>query len=107
MSDEETKSIGVSSCISGDFEPIADDTSVGNKWSFSYNKSQNNITMGVNINTPAMLLDMTAQSLKSELLLDDINQLLHWLFQVKVVIQQQNPAKKLSSPKSEEPATKS
>ncbi|MCL1126098.1 hypothetical protein [Shewanella surugensis] len=88
MSDLDNTNIGVSSCVSGIFNPLKEDTSSGNTWAFCFNKNQNRISLNVTINTPAMLVDMSNQHLDAEFALGDINQLLVWLFQVKTSMQQ-------------------
>ncbi|WP_299494669.1 hypothetical protein [uncultured Shewanella sp.] len=87
MSDSENNTQGVSSCVSGLFKPLKEDTSNGNTWAFCFNKIQNQISLNVTINTPTMLVDMNNQHLEAPLALEDLNQLLVWLFQVKTSMQ--------------------
>ena len=81
--------IGVSSCMGGTFMPLKGDTSSGNQWSFCYDKSNQKVSLDVTINTPTMLVDINNQRLKAEFTLEDIQQLVIWLFQVKSTMQQQ------------------
>ncbi|WP_299011359.1 hypothetical protein [uncultured Shewanella sp.] len=79
---------GVSSCVSGEFTPLKEETSSHhNTWAFCFNKNQNQISLNVTINTPTMLVDMSNQHLEAPLTLEDLNQLLVWLFQVKTSMQ--------------------
>ncbi|WP_274688535.1 hypothetical protein [Spartinivicinus poritis] len=73
--------------MSGTFSSEKSD-SANNKWSFCYNKKQNTISLAVNISTPPLLVDNTCQSLQSKLTIEDINQLIYWLCQVKTAFQQ-------------------
>ncbi|WP_298769882.1 hypothetical protein [uncultured Shewanella sp.] len=88
MSDLQNNTKGVSSCVSGVFKPLKEETSSHNTWAFCFNKNQNLISVNVTINTPTMLVDMSNQHLEAPLALEDLNQLLVWLFQVKTSMQQ-------------------
>lgn len=106
MSVLEKSNIGVSSCVSGLFNPLKEDTSSGNTWAFCFNKNQNRISLDVTINTPTMLVDMSNQHLEAEFELDDINQLLMWLFQVKTSMQQaQRQAESTAASSNEKSST--
>lgn len=88
MSDLKNNTKGVSSCVSGVFKPLKEETSShNNTWAFCFNKNQNQISLNVTINTPTMLVDMSNQHLEAPLALEDLNQLLVWLFQVKTSMQ--------------------
>ena len=76
-------SSGASSGISGEFKSVSGDDTRGHEWSFNFNKAQNEVDLTISLNSPAMLLDMDHQYLDTTLTLDDINQLIIWLFQVK------------------------
>ncbi|MCL1126108.1 hypothetical protein [Shewanella surugensis] len=80
--------IGASSGISGAFKPLQGDLSHGNQWAFNFNKAQNEVNLSVSINTPTMLMDLHNQHLEARFTLDDINQLVVWLFQVKTATKQ-------------------
>lgn len=76
-------SSGASSGISGELKSVSGDDTRGHEWSFNFNKAQNEVDLTISLNSPAMLLDMEHQYLDTTLTLDDINQLIIWLFQVK------------------------
>ncbi|WP_299011368.1 hypothetical protein [uncultured Shewanella sp.] len=78
-----TTSSGASSGISGEFQPVSGDDTRGHEWSFNFNKAQNEVDLTISLNSPEMLLNMEHQYLNTTLTLDDINQLIIWLFQVK------------------------
>lgn len=79
---------GASSGISGAFKPLQGDVSHGNQWAFNFNKTQSEVSLSVSIHTPTMLMDIHNQHLEAKLTLDDINQLVVWLFQVKTATKQ-------------------
>ena len=89
-------SLGLSSCMGGSFEPLKGDTSTGNQWSFCFDKTNNEVKPDVNINTPTMLVDINNQHLTTAFGIDDIQQLVIWLFQVKSTIQRHNEANEAS-----------
>lgn len=97
MSEQTNKSssasIGLSSCMGGTFTPLPGDTSAGNQWSLCFDKKNQSVTLGVTINTPTMLVDINNQHLTSEFGIEDIQQLVVWLFQVKSSIQHHNALK--------------
>ncbi|WP_298769901.1 hypothetical protein [uncultured Shewanella sp.] len=76
---------GASSGISGLFKAIPGDDNCGHQWSFNFNKAQNEVDFTVTLSSPAVLMDIDHQHLKTTLALDDINQLIMWLFQVKSI----------------------
>ncbi len=101
MASEDDKKIGVSSCISGTYEPLAGDTCSINKWSLCLNKSQNSITLSSNITTPSFMVDSNGQQLKAMLNSEDINQLLSFLFQAKAALKQAQISPPVTSAKSQ------
>lgn len=82
-----SSSLGLSSCMGGKFDPLKGDTSNGNQWKFCFDKSNNEVHLDVTINTPTMLVDINNQHLTTSFGLEDIQQLVIWLFQVKSTIQ--------------------
>jgi len=81
---EQDNNLDIASCIGGKFDPVDADAQQQNKWSFRFNKNDTTASLRVDIATPGMLTDTaTSQPLVSDLTLDDINQLVNWLFQVK------------------------
>lgn len=79
MTEQYNKSIGVSSCICGDFNSNNADKNQENKWSFCFNKSDMIVSLKVSIISEAL----NSQELISNLTPDDIKQLVHWLCQAK------------------------
>jgi len=100
MANEDDKKIGVSSCISGTYEPLVGDTCSVNRWSLCLNKSQNSITLSSNIATPSFMVDSDGQQLKATLNNEDINQMLSFLFQAKAALKQAEISTPVSTAKS-------
>jgi len=101
MANEDDKNIGVSSCISGTYAPLAGDTSSVNKWSLCLNKSQSSITLSSNITTPSFMVDSNGQQLKATLNNEDIKQLLSFLFQAKAALKQAQATSPVTTAKSQ------
>ncbi len=95
MSDKkQSADVGVSSCISGNFSVLNNQPDESSRWSFCYNKSENSACMSVFVSTPPLIIDNSLQHLESDLSVDDINQLITWLYQVKNQMSQaQNKSK--------------
>lgn len=86
-----TPNTGVSSAIEGSFDPIDGlPTDIKNTWAFKYNQSTNAISFNVSVGIPPILIDNSEQSLKSEIDIADINQLINWLAIVKMNVSKSN-----------------
>ncbi|WP_299494676.1 hypothetical protein [uncultured Shewanella sp.] len=79
---------GAFSGVSGHFKSGCEDNVRGDQWAFNFNKAKNEVDLTVTLNSPSMLMEMGHQYLDTTLSLDDVNQLIRWLFQVKTTVKQ-------------------
>lgn len=85
MTTPTTPVTGVSSAIEGSFDPIDGlPVDIQNTWAFKYNQNTNAISFNVSVGIPPMLIDNSEQSLKSEIQIADVDQLINWLAIVKM-----------------------
>ncbi|MFT4925143.1 MAG: hypothetical protein ACI8WB_001233 [Phenylobacterium sp.] len=78
---------GLSSSINGSFQQTTS-TAVEQSWSLRHDKAQNAVCLAVSVSAVAEL-SQPMQYFESTLGLDEINQLVNWLFQARKMIQKQ------------------